>query len=314
MPEKILVRKASLEDVKGIVEVYCSGVEKWFKQVKGQKVETRYEDLSIAERWSHGGPWMSIETCAIHLNYVLSSGQYPLVAIMDDKIVGELELYIGYEKGLLGRHGFIDVLEVHHNYRRRGVGRALVEKAVEIARERGCETIAVWPDPGAVGFYEKVGVNEIAYRVKYVKLDLANVKPINPSELDNSGFPEDYSVIREWFFVTPRIETSYVAWLKSRWDYAVELERLKSFESTIDGEIALIIEGIWGEEEEASLHLWVKSKDLIDQALPYSIGIAKYLGFKWLRLLVSTDVYGEHVKKYDHEVLADYVLLYRRLK
>lgn len=60
-------------------------------------MEASYEELSVEERWSHGGPWMSIETCSIHLNYLLTNNQYPLVAEINGRIVGELELYIGEE-------------------------------------------------------------------------------------------------------------------------------------------------------------------------------------------------------------------------
>jgi len=47
---KLIVRKASLDDVKGIVEVYCSSVKEWFKYVNGKKVRARYEDLSVSEK------------------------------------------------------------------------------------------------------------------------------------------------------------------------------------------------------------------------------------------------------------------------
>jgi len=44
----IEVRVADIDDVKGIVEVYCSSVEKWYKNVEGRQVEARYENLSVA--------------------------------------------------------------------------------------------------------------------------------------------------------------------------------------------------------------------------------------------------------------------------
>jgi len=92
----IEVRKAKLDDVGGIVDVHCSGVRTWYRIANGEKIE--YKDLNIIERWSFGSPWMSVETCAIHLNYMLMNYQYPLVAILDNNIVGELELFIGEEK------------------------------------------------------------------------------------------------------------------------------------------------------------------------------------------------------------------------
>ncbi len=49
----------------------------------------------VSERFDHGSPWMSIETCSVQINYLLTLGQYPLIAILNDKVVGGLELYLG---------------------------------------------------------------------------------------------------------------------------------------------------------------------------------------------------------------------------
>ncbi len=150
----VAIEVASLNDVKGIVEVHCSSIDKWVKRVNGKEVEAKYEELGIEEKFRHGGPWMSVETCAIHINYLLVYKQYPLIAKLNGRVVGELELYIGEERGILGRCAYIDVLEVHRNYRRRGIGRALVNKAIEIAQEHNCDTIAVWPMREAIEFYK----------------------------------------------------------------------------------------------------------------------------------------------------------------
>ncbi|MET1159808.1 MAG: GNAT family N-acetyltransferase [Thermoprotei archaeon] len=308
----LVIRKASLDDVKGIVDVHCSIVDKWYKFTNGKRVEASYEELSVVERWDHGGPWMSIESCAIHLNYVLVNNQYPLVAVLDNRIVGELELYIGYEKGVLGRHGYIDILVVHRSYQGRGIGRKLVEKAIEICMEKECDTIAVWPDPSAVEFYKKVGLDQIAYRIKYVRIDLLDTKPLEPVRV--SDFPEEYDLLSNWYFVSPRIESSYVAWLKSRWDYAVELEAMKTYEVLIDRDIALILESVWRSTSEASLYLWVRDRDLINEALEKAMGIAKYMGFNKLRASVTREIYERVLKNYKHEVSSDYIVLYKTLK
>lgn len=53
---KIVVRKASLDDVKDIVEVHCSDVVKRFKEIDEERAEANYEKLNINGCWSHGGP------------------------------------------------------------------------------------------------------------------------------------------------------------------------------------------------------------------------------------------------------------------
>jgi len=71
-------------------------------------------------------------------------------------VVGELELYVGDERGELGRTAFIDVLVVHRDYRGRGIGTALVRAAKRVAVEEGCRTVSVWPEEEAIPFYGSV--------------------------------------------------------------------------------------------------------------------------------------------------------------
>ena len=227
------VRVASLDDVGGIVDVYCSGVDRWFRWIGGGRVEANYGDLGVVDRWSHGGPWMSVETCAVHLNFLLTSDQYPLVAVLDGRVVGELELYVGEERGCLGKTAFIDVLEVHRDFRRMGVRRALVGGAIELARENDCDTISVWPAKGAVGFYGKCGLSEVAYDVIDLEVDLDGIKLREREAYEINEFPNNYVVIKGLEFITPRIESSYAVWLKSRWRYAVEVGRIVGDEGFI---------------------------------------------------------------------------------
>ncbi len=213
------VRVASLDDVRGIVDVYCSGVDRWFRWFGGGRVEADYGDLGVVDRWSHGGSWMGVETCAVHLNFLLTSDQYPLVAVLDGRVVGE-------ERGCLGKTAFIDVLEVHRDFRRMGVRRALVGGAIELARENDCDTISVWPAKGAVGFYGKCGLSEVAYDVVDLEVDLGGVKLREGEAYVVNVFPSNYDVVKGLEFITPRIESSYAVWLKSRWRYAVEVGRI----------------------------------------------------------------------------------------
>ncbi len=311
----LIIRKASLDDVKGIVEVYCSSINKWVKRIGDKEVEVEYEDLSVVERWSYGGPWMSIETCAVHLNYLLTWGQYPLVALINGKVVGELELYLGYEKGLLGKHGFIDVLEVHAGFRRQGIGRRLLEKASEIALENNCDVLVVWPNPDAIGFYRKCGFNKVSFKVKDVELMVPRTKGMSIDRYTFKEFPENYDILGNWFFIAPRIESSFVAWVKSRWDYVVEEEAVKYFDALVpELDVAVIIEGIWMNQSRASLYLWVKDLEVLDQALEAALYVAFMQGYSSLRVLLSSDVYEKYVNgKYKHRVLGEHVVLAKKL-
>lgn len=95
---KINIRVASIDDVEGIVQVHCSGIDRWVRHTNAGAVEVNYDDLSVAERFRHSDPWMSVETCAIHLNNLLTNGQYPLIAELNGRIVGEVEIYVCSEE------------------------------------------------------------------------------------------------------------------------------------------------------------------------------------------------------------------------
>lgn len=172
----------------------------------------------------------------------------------------------------------------------------------------------VWPDPGAVGFYRKMGFNNIAYSVSYVELDLTKTNPINPSDLDTHSFPEKYDQLSNWLFVSLRVSTSSVAWLKIRWRYIVEMDRLKKLEQSIDNACALIITGTWRSRDESTAYLWVRDEDSIPLCFEYLVGLAKYLGFSRLVFTVAKEIYVKYIERsYKTRLISEYVLLYRNL-
>ena len=71
------VRRARLDDTAAISALLRSRIERWQRFTEAGAVEDcRYEDLRIAERWLHGGAWMSVETGAIHLSRLLTGARF----------------------------------------------------------------------------------------------------------------------------------------------------------------------------------------------------------------------------------------------
>jgi len=306
----ISVRVASLDDVKGIVNVHCSGIERWVRRVDGKEVEVTYDELTVEERWAHGGPWMTVETCSVHVNYMLVHGQYPLVAELEGKIVGSLDLYIGEEMGVLGKTAFIDVLEVHKGYRRRGIGKCLVRRAMEIARDNGCDTIAVWPVKDAIDFYKKCGIKDVAYEIIDVEIDVQKFLEIENFEYHEIKSLPEYDVLKSMNFISPRIFSSFTAWLKSRWKYAVAQYKMVQVEGWLPRmKIAYIIENLWSTRDKARVYLWIEDVDYMENALRFVLNIAKRSGFKKLRFLVSDEFYDRFLRGYPHEIVGREVLL-----
>ena len=306
------IRLASLDDVKDIVEIHCSDVDKWYKWVNGRKIEDRYENLSVKDKWSQGGPWMSIETCSIHLNYLLINGQYPLVALINDKVVGELELYIGFERELKIAH--IDILWIHKKYRRKGIGKSLVYKAIEIARENNCDKIMVWPEKSAVGFYKKCGLNReeeiISVNILLDEEDIRSDKICKISE-----FPDKYDLIKDKFLISPKTTSSYTIWLKSRWKYIVEEDRIKEIEGYIpELNAAYIIESMWINKKRGKLILWLNDEKNISSTMKYVFSVAWKNGFRKLNLYIDKDLYKKYIKSYIYKFLGKEIVLSLNIK
>lgn len=80
------------------------------------------------------------------------------VAVEDDQIIGVLTLHT--QTKLIrdgGIAGFIEEVAVKEQYRGRGIGKMLVEKALKKAQEIGCYKVVLSCFPQRIKFYERCG-------------------------------------------------------------------------------------------------------------------------------------------------------------
>lgn len=102
------VRLATLQDTSAISRLFCARIGRWQRlDAQGRGEDVLYDDLTLYERWSHGGPWLSVETAAIWLNQLLNGAAMPLVLEQDTQIIGYAELYANDEPDPLRVHGHI---------------------------------------------------------------------------------------------------------------------------------------------------------------------------------------------------------------
>ncbi|MBF6594195.1 MAG: GNAT family N-acetyltransferase [Thermaceae bacterium] len=73
-------------------------------------------------------------------------------AYEDERLIGFVKL--GWDGGI---HAFLLDTTVHTEYQRRGIGRQLVRRALEVARERGLEWVHVDYQPHLETFYQSCG-------------------------------------------------------------------------------------------------------------------------------------------------------------
>jgi hypothetical protein len=105
------IRQATLDDTQAISALFRARVAVWQRQdAQGNVQEVQHDQLTIYERWLHGGAWMSVETAVLLLSHLIRTRCPAFVAQADDgQIVGYLEAYPGEEAAPYGR-----VLHIRH--------------------------------------------------------------------------------------------------------------------------------------------------------------------------------------------------------
>jgi len=175
----IEIREASLDDCEQIVKVHVSDIDGWLDE--NDEFTSLHKTLSVGKRWMKGGPWMSIETCAIHLNSFLLRGYIAFVAILNGKIVGEVEIIPENEPEPYGKHLYIYVFWVHRKFRGRGIGSKMISYVVDFARKSDFYRIVTSPEKGSIKFYVK---NDFSLLETYVPVKIAARRVITHIEID----------------------------------------------------------------------------------------------------------------------------------
>lgn len=88
----------------------------------------------------------------------LQSGILSFIAVEDGRVVGTASLLVELKflhKG--SKAGHIEDVAVHPDYQRRGIGKALIMHATQVARERGCYKVILDCHDRLQEFYEKCG-------------------------------------------------------------------------------------------------------------------------------------------------------------
>ncbi len=275
MLEDLKIRKASLRDLEGIWRVYVS-------EVSEEILKEHSEELIII-----GGPWMVKDTLREHLEWLWSHGGEALVAELEGKIVGEAEYFIG-EDLEFGKNLYLDVLEVHASYRRRGIGKAIMEKVFTISREKGLDRTIVWPDPDAKEFYRKLGMRPLI-RVSWLEIETRE------GEIFGKEKPFDPPSER---LISPRIYSSKAAYAKTR-------EKILSTNYFLTSPNFKLCLKMREYDNRGFLFLWSNSPM---EALRASIKFARKKGFKAILAWTREELAEELVKIGARELAREEIL------
>ncbi|HPG69866.1 MAG TPA: GNAT family N-acetyltransferase [Candidatus Hydrogenedentes bacterium] len=133
MSDSVVVRPATLRDVAGIREIHAN-----------------CED-----------PWADATQCALWTNHRLVRRFLIDVAVVDGVIAGHAEWIVSDEPPPYGRHLYLGMIQIHRDYQRRGIGRAMVERGMLRAEDRHCPALRTVPEDEAKGFYRSCGFSPI---------------------------------------------------------------------------------------------------------------------------------------------------------
>ena len=101
----MLVRQATIDDTQNIVALFTARISIWQRLNEAGQVENLpYAELTIYERWLHGGAWMSLETGAIWLSHLLSGSGLAYVVDDNGRILAYAEAFYNRELTPLGTH------------------------------------------------------------------------------------------------------------------------------------------------------------------------------------------------------------------
>ena len=238
------VRRARLDDTAAISALLRSRIERWQRFTEAGAVEDcRYEDLRIAERWLHGGAWMSVETGAIHLSRLLTGAGLSLVAERNGRVVGYLEAFRSHEKEPFGEHWGISYLLGRGEKASSGQSeRALLEYLRDYAqRELPARVLITGTQPFEEGWYEANGFERVARARRFLMTAQGGRVFFRASAHPN----EDPAQIDGWELAIGRVSSSRCQWerdWRQLWDALVEQGRLRvdRFRLSLAGHEALV--------------------------------------------------------------------------
>jgi hypothetical protein len=226
MPD-LTIRPAQLDDTQAISQAFIQTVSVWQRlDAHGRVEEVSYDDLSIYERWLHGGHWMSVETGAIYLSHLIKAGVMTLAAYDGAALVGYVEAYPSDEPAPYGEH-----LHIGHLHAGDAATRtALLRHTLK----------------AATGHYRRVTVSFSAYdqetRAFFINHDfyeLAQMRQYAISAQTGQGFYKampttaspPQSAIKDWHMLSGRTQSAAHHWhhlWPRHWDAIAEITAQKT--------------------------------------------------------------------------------------
>lgn len=290
----IQVRAATLDDTQAVSLLFRSRITTWQRMDTNGRVEDmNYDALTIYERWQHGGPWMSVETAAIHLSHLLQGAGMPLVAEVGGRVQAYAEAYHGIEPQPFGDHLHLGEWITDTQ------GDASLEDAIltalkEQAQQLRCQRLtanAVASDSDAQALYTRHGMQPLV-RIKRYSLPAKSGQGFYRSVEHLNANPAQIS---DWFMPVGRLGSARQQWetlWPGTWNAIAEIRsrRVHRLHFSASGQEALIYcqQQLYA-PRNADLYLW-SPKPLTPQLLTALRDWTHREGYRTLVLAVNDDM------------------------
>lgn len=202
------LRRAGLDDAEAISRLFRDRIDRWQRMnADGQVDDLPYEDLTVYERWLHGGAWMTLETGAIWLSHLLSGGGDPLV-LTDEAgtVTGYAELYHGLEPSPFDEHQHIGCMATAVTAPPETDG-DLLEQVIQYSNNRITVACSDYDD------------DQKAFLEQHGMMPFHTVQRVTVPARIGQGFyratdhaATDYEQIRSWHMPIGRIESARQQW------------------------------------------------------------------------------------------------------
>jgi len=143
----VSVRPAVAADSPALLAIHHGQTDfggQWYENPFSGGREARFEDLTPAQRWLHGGPWMDPHLLDLHVRRTAANGGAVLVAERDGRVVGSADLWRADEPLPLGPYLDVTTL-VAEPQSDAEVEDALLAAATREARSRDLRSLDIAP-------------------------------------------------------------------------------------------------------------------------------------------------------------------------
>jgi GNAT superfamily N-acetyltransferase len=289
------IREAALDDTQAISALFRSRITAWQRlNAQGQVEDVPYDALTIYERWLHGGPWMSVETGAIHLSHLLRGAGMPLVGEVDGAVQAYAEVYHGVEPQPFGDHLHLGQMVVHAAYSTEGLEDAVLDYLLEQTRTLHCQRLTatgVAGDAAAQELYTRHSMTPLS-RIKRYSLPAKSGQGFYKSVEHLSA---NASQIDDWFMSVGRLSSARQQWetlWPRTWNAIPEIRerRIHRLHFSASGHEALVCcqQQLYA-PRSADLYLW-SSKPLTAQLLIALRDWTHREGYRTLVMAVTDDI------------------------